>query len=122
MVELLAFTYKFNDQEKLTNKSPNNSLPSLNFHFTSSQTFESHVSLMASLVAFHPGSPLVMEAVSSLTTPEEAFLRVLEVAELVNEDVSADVTLDRSSMHLGDVSFKEPDTSEPKGSTEMTLN
>ena len=62
--------------------------------YTASQTL-SHVSLMASLMTFHPGPPLIMEAASSLATPEKAVFRVLEVAELVNEDVCADVTLDR---------------------------
>ena len=68
---------------------------------------------MASLMAFHPAFPLLMETAARLATPEETIPGMLQIGELVDEDVVTNVTLDGVRMHLRKVSVQEPGVPEP---------
>ena len=73
-------------------------------------------------MTLYPGLPFVMKATARLPTPVEAGLGVLQVLELINKDVAADITSDGAQVHLGDMPPEEPGTSESRGSTKITHN
>ena len=51
-------------------------------------------------MTLYPGLPFVMKPTARLPTPVEAGLGVLQVLELINKDVAADITSDGAQVHL----------------------